>query len=256
MSLGVSGQCVYLPSPFHIAADMNKANAGEKVSLTPCAPQVFVCGLNTTSCTTGAGIVTFDRSSAPLFRPGQLDALLKEKGINTTAKSSSPQHTSLNDPLYVDGQRMYPSSVLLALGLGTGFSLIILLTSVIVMYRKLRARAPERMCDSPDQPTASMMTPSRASLWSTASLGQSPTLHTLHSSNTLQEPAALPRSYLYRYAQNPKYPEGPEVHEMDMGNPRYELGSTQGSRTPSRAELNGSSPWDEWKRATNVPMHY
>ncbi|PNS18338.1 hypothetical protein CAC42_6155 [Sphaceloma murrayae] len=229
------------------------ANAGAKVSLTPCGGQAFACGLNTTACTTGSNIVIFERPSALVLRPSQIAALLKVYGPNTTTSTPQPQNTSATQPLYIDGQRMYPSSVVLALGLAMGFSLAFLLISVIVMYRKLRTRAPKVMYDPPDQPAVPMVARSISSRPSTSSMGRSPTIHTLHSTHTLHEPAAMPRSFLDRYAQKAK---DPEVHEIDMGNPRYELGTTHAGRTPSRAELNGSQPGDGWKKVTREPIGY
>ncbi|TKX19888.1 hypothetical protein C1H76_8086 [Elsinoe australis] len=229
------------------------ANANTKVSLTPCGGQAFGCGLNTTSCLTGDGVVVFDRPSALVLRPNQIAALLKAQGINTTTPTPAPSTTSLSDPIFVDGQRMYPSSTVLALGLGMGFPLAFLFISVVVMYRKLRARTPTTLYDPPDQPPVPMVARSISSRPSTSSIGRSPTIHTLHSTHTLHEPAAMPRSFLDRYAQKAK---DPEVHEIDMGNPRYELGSSYVGRSPSRAELIGSQPGSEWKKVTKEPYGY
>ncbi|KAF4549065.1 Hypothetical protein D9617_23g004800 [Elsinoe fawcettii] len=233
---------------------LERSNPSSKISLTPCGGLSFACGLNTTSCQTGEGIVTFERPSALVLRPSQVSALLAAQGINTTTPSPSATQTSSDEPLYVDGQRMYPSSTVLALGLGMGFPLAFLVIAVVVMYRKLRARAPRDMYDPPDQPPVPMVARSIASRPSTSSLGRSPTIHTMHSSHTLHEPAAMPRSFLDRYAQKSK--EDHEVHEIDMGNPRYELAPNHVGRSPSRAELNGSQPTDSWQKINKEPIGY
>ncbi|KAG8628369.1 hypothetical protein KVT40_004242 [Elsinoe batatas] len=229
-------------------------NPASRLSLTPCGGRSFACGLNTTSCQTGQGIVTFDRPSALVLRPNQVAALLAAQGINTTTPSPSSTQTASEEPLYVDGQRMYPSSTVLALGLGMGFPLAFLVIAVIVMYRKLNPRAPSDRYDPPDQPPVPMVARSVSSRPSTSSNGRSPTIHTMHSSHTLHEPATMPRSFLDRYAQKAK--EDPEVHEIDMGNPRYELGPNHIGRSPSRAELNGSQPVDTWKKVSKEPIGY
>ncbi|KAF2152385.1 hypothetical protein K461DRAFT_268342 [Myriangium duriaei CBS 260.36] len=220
------------------------SNLNQNISITPCGGSNFTCGLNTTACTTGENVFTISKTPTLVLRPSQIAQLVGGWTHNYTSSQNSSGSSAFSSSAS-SATTMYPGSTVIAIGLGLGFPLAMALVSCFVLLRKLRTKRTVQMYEPPDHTPARRMASPRPSI---STLGRSPTVRTMRSFNTLSETPspAIPRSFLDRYTPKPKEEEKAEVYEMDMGKPRYELGSHMSASPKQMAELNGSQPDLVW----------
>lgn len=177
------------------------ATVNVSVPIMPCDVDTgsFACGLGS-SCN---NTFTMSGGSAFVLRSSQIAALLSGTSLSNTTSSSNN----------------YPAGALAGVGLGIGLPLLLALIVAIIMLRREKARHPKTgMYDIPDEP-AMPLPALRHQPSFTSSLGRSGTLHSMQSESSI-----MPKSFMQKY--NIKGDEGSHVDEVDLGVPRYELGSS------------------------------